>query len=101
MDEDDLVSYRQYNTGAHRTAKKRPAPSPSPTVQRTTMPHPFNESDMDEDLLAIPELNDQRQTNGTDVGNTTYTVLSQQSIVGLQQSEDVLADMTEDEDEEN
>jgi len=27
--------------------------------------------------------------------------LSQQSIVGLQQSEDIMADMTDDEDEEN
>jgi hypothetical protein len=95
MDEDDLVSYRQYNTAAQRTAKKRPAPSPSPTLQRTTLPHPFNgESEMNDDLLAIP----QRQTS---VGDTTYTVVSQQSIVGLKHSEDLLADMTEDEDEEN
>lgn len=32
------------------------------------------------------------------MGDTTYTVLSQQSLVGLQQSEDI---MTDDEDEEN
>ncbi len=37
----------------------------------------------------------------TGIGDTTYTVLSQQSIVGLQQAEDIMADMTEDEDEEN
>jgi hypothetical protein len=35
------------------------------------------------------------------MGDTTYTVLSQQSIVGLHQSEDYMADLTEDEDEEN
>ncbi len=37
----------------------------------------------------------------TAMGDTTYTVLSQQSMVGLQQSEDFMADMTDDEDEEN
>jgi hypothetical protein len=37
----------------------------------------------------------------TAMGDTTYTVLSQQSLVGLQQSEDYTAEFTEDEDEEN
>ena len=32
------------------------------------------------------------------MGDTTYTVLSQQSLVGFQQTEDM---MSEDEDEEN
>ena len=32
----------------------------------------------------------------TPLRDTTYTVLSQQSIVGLQQSEDFAADMTDD-----
>lgn len=34
-------------------------------------------------------------------GDTTYRISSQQSIVGLQQSEDYCFDMTDDEREEN
>jgi hypothetical protein len=37
----------------------------------------------------------------TDAADTTYTVLSQQSMIGLQQSDNIMADMTDDEDEEN
>ncbi|CAF3894358.1 unnamed protein product, partial [Rotaria magnacalcarata] len=37
----------------------------------------------------------------TELVDTTYTVFSQQSMVGLQQSEGFMADMTDDEDEEN
>jgi hypothetical protein len=37
----------------------------------------------------------------TAIGDTTYAVMSQQSMVGLLQSEDIMANMTDDEDEEN
>jgi hypothetical protein len=48
MDEDDLVSYRQYTintTGGNRGGKKRPA---SPPLRTTT-----NQFDMDEDDISI------------------------------------------------
>jgi hypothetical protein len=48
MDEDDLVSYRQYTintTGGNRGGKKRPA---SPPLQTTT-----NQFNMDEDDISI------------------------------------------------
>jgi hypothetical protein len=54
MDEDDLVSYRQYtinNTGMNRAGKKRPAPAPSPT--RTTSNAFDQEMDILDDLTAI------------------------------------------------
>lgn len=44
---------------------------------------------------------DEKATTTSNFADTTYTILSQQSIVGLQQSEDFMADMTDDEDEEN
>jgi hypothetical protein len=95
MDEDDLVSYRQYtaNTtgGSRGGGKKRPAPQPSPPPPQRTTTDTF---DMDEDEILI-------NPTATAAGDTTYTVLSQQSMVGLQQSEDIMADMTDDEDEEN
>ena len=101
MDEDDLVAYRQHtiNTTAGR---KRPA---SPPLRATT-----NEFDMDEDEPSIPIKQRVSQSKRQDInsiislqmtttmGDTTYTVLSQQSLVGLQHNEDM---MTEDEDEEN
>jgi hypothetical protein len=40
-------------------------------------------------------------TTTTAIGDTTYSVMSQQSMVGLLQSEDIMANMTDDEDEEN
>jgi len=105
MDEDDLVSYRQYTintTGVNRGGKKRPAPPPPKTTT-----NPFDqESDMDENYTSInpkqrtTTANHQNATT-TAIGDMTYTVLSQQSIVGLHESEDIMADMTDDEDEEN
>ena len=96
MDEDDLVSYRQYTintTGTNRGGRKRPAPPASPPPRTTT--NAFDqESDMNDDYTSI---NPKQQA----IGDTTYTVMSQQSIIGLQQTEDILADMTDDEDEEN
>ena len=57
MDEDDLVSYRQYainTTGASRGGKKRPAPPASPPPRPKTTTNPFDqESDMDEDYTSI------------------------------------------------
>ncbi|CAF4334491.1 unnamed protein product, partial [Rotaria sp. Silwood2] len=108
MDEDDLVSYRQYTintTGATRGGKKRSAPSRSPTLGTNTNPID-EESNIDEDNISINpkqriSTTVHRNTTNTAFGDTTYTVLSQQSIVGLQQSEDFMADMTDDEDEEN
>ncbi|UJR13668.1 hypothetical protein I4U23_000680 [Adineta vaga] len=98
MDEDDLVSYRQYTintTGMNRTGKKRPAPV-SPPMRTTT-----NQFDQDIDILDDLSSTNTKQRMTTNAGDTTYTVLSQQSLIGLQQSEDIMADMTEDEDEEN
>ncbi|CAF1299836.1 unnamed protein product [Rotaria sordida] len=108
MDEDDLVSYRQYTintTGVNRGGKKRPAPSTSPTLE--TQINPIDEEfNIDEDNISIDpkqriSTTNHKNTTTTAFGDTTYTVLSQQSIVGLQQSEDFMADMTDDEDEEN
>ena len=54
MEEDDLVSYRQYtinNTGKNRAGKKRPAPAASPPRTATNA---FDEGmDVLDDLSAI------------------------------------------------
>jgi hypothetical protein len=55
MDEEDLVTYRQYTintTGASRGGKKRPAPPASPPPRTTT--NAFDqESDIDDDHTSI------------------------------------------------
>ncbi len=103
MDEDDLVSYRQYtiNTTGTNRGRKRPAPPASPPPRTTT--NAFDqEFDMEDDHASInPEQHMSNNHRHTAIGDTTYTVTSQQSIIGLQQSEDIMADMTDDEDEEN
>ncbi|CAM4785334.1 unnamed protein product [Rotaria magnacalcarata] len=102
MEEDDLVSYRQctMNTnGTNQGGKKRSAPSSSPTLQTNT--NPMNQhSNFDEDNISINPKQKIVSTT-TELVDTTYTVFSQQSMVGLQQSEGFMADMTDDEDEEN
>ncbi|CAF0830615.1 unnamed protein product [Adineta ricciae] len=91
MDEDDLVSYRQYaiNTaGMNRTGKKRPAPV-SPPMEATA-------NQFDEEFDDFTATNPKQRIT-TNAGDTTYTVLSQQSLIGFQRSEDNMADITDDE----
>ena len=69
MDEDDLVSYRQYTatmTGHHRAGKKRPAPSvsppppPPPAVPQHTTTNAFDQESDVEDGLSMIETSQQQ-----------------------------------------